>query len=80
MSDAGEGLIEPLKAGEKRLLSYASDQAVLVAAQPEARPQRVSRISIATSSSVRMWMRSSASTGPRAPPMSTAITWRERRP
>jgi hypothetical protein len=27
---AGEGLIEPLKAGERRLLSYAADLAVLV--------------------------------------------------
>jgi hypothetical protein len=41
---AGEGLIEPLKAGERRLLSYASDLAVLVDAKRDNTPQRVTRI------------------------------------
>jgi hypothetical protein len=44
---AGEGLIEPLKAGERRLLSYASDLAVLVDMKRDGPPQRVNRISIA---------------------------------
>ena len=41
---AGEGLIEPLKAGERRLLSYASDLAVLVDVKRDSTPQRVTRI------------------------------------
>jgi hypothetical protein len=41
---AGEGLIEPLKAGERRLLSYASDLAVLVDVKRDSSPQRVTRL------------------------------------
>jgi hypothetical protein len=44
---AGEGLMEPLKAGERRLLSYAADLAVLVDARSEAVPTETTRIRIA---------------------------------
>ena len=38
---AGEGLIEPLKPGERRLLSYAADQGILVDSKTESAPSRV---------------------------------------
>jgi len=38
---AGEGLTDPLKPGERRLLSYASDLGVLVEAVQNSRPQHV---------------------------------------
>jgi hypothetical protein len=41
---AGEGLIEALKPGERRLVSYAADLGVLVKASPEASPTRVLRV------------------------------------
>jgi hypothetical protein len=44
---AGEGLIEPLKPGERRLLSYAADLAVLVTLARDSSPQRVTRMRIA---------------------------------
>jgi hypothetical protein len=44
---AGEGLVEPLKAGERRLLSYAIDLAVTVDAKAEAAPTRVTKVQIA---------------------------------
>ena len=37
---AGEGLTDPLKPGERRLLSYASDLGILVEAVQNSRPQR----------------------------------------
>jgi hypothetical protein len=37
---AGEGLIEPLKAGERRLLSYAADLALILSARSEPVPTR----------------------------------------
>ncbi len=43
---AGEGLIEPIKPGEKRLLSYAADLSVLVEDKRESEQQRVSRVRI----------------------------------
>jgi hypothetical protein len=43
---AGEGLIEPLKAGEKRLLSYALDLAVTIDAKGESVPARVTRVQV----------------------------------
>jgi hypothetical protein len=43
---AGEGLIEPLKAGERRLLSYAVDLGVHVDAKSETVPTRVTRVQI----------------------------------
>ena len=43
---AGEGLIEPIKPGERRLLSYATDLGLLVQAQTDERPQHVMRAKI----------------------------------
>ncbi|HKW00252.1 MAG TPA: carboxypeptidase regulatory-like domain-containing protein [Vicinamibacterales bacterium] len=44
---AGEGIVEPLKAGEKRLLSYAADLGVQVDAKGESVPSRVTRVMVA---------------------------------
>jgi hypothetical protein len=44
---AGEGLIDPIKPGEKRLLSYAADLGVLVDAKQKAENQRVTKVVIA---------------------------------
>jgi hypothetical protein len=44
---AGEGLTDPIKPGEKRLLSYAADLGVLVDARQKAENQRVTRVFIA---------------------------------
>jgi len=44
---AGEGLVEALKPGEKRLLSYAIDLGVLVDTKRESQRQRVTRVRIA---------------------------------
>jgi hypothetical protein len=44
---AGEGLMDPIKPGEKRLLSYAADLGVLVDAKEKSGTQRVTRIVIA---------------------------------
>ena len=44
---AGEGLIEPLTPGERRLVSFALDLGVQVAARPGDSPGRVTRIRIA---------------------------------
>ena len=41
---AGEGLVEPLKPGERRLVSYAADQGVLVDATVDGAPGRVVRV------------------------------------
>jgi hypothetical protein len=43
----GEGLMESLKAGERRLLSYALDLGVVVDAKGETVPSRVTRVQIA---------------------------------
>lgn len=43
---AGEGLTDPIKPGEKRLVSYAADLGVRVDAKSESRPQRVTRVRI----------------------------------
>jgi len=43
---AGEGLTDPIKPGERRLLSYASDLGLLVEAQRSSEPQRVTRAKI----------------------------------
>ncbi|HEV2297863.1 MAG TPA: carboxypeptidase regulatory-like domain-containing protein [Candidatus Acidoferrales bacterium] len=43
---AGEGLTEPIKPDEKRLLSYAADLGVRVDAKAESQPQRVTRVRI----------------------------------
>jgi archaellum component FlaC len=44
---AGEGLMDPIKPGEKRLLSYAADLGVLVDAKQKAENQRVTKVIIA---------------------------------
>jgi hypothetical protein len=44
---AGEGLLEPLKPKERRLVSFASDLGVQVAARPGDSPGRITRIRIA---------------------------------
>jgi hypothetical protein len=43
---AGEGLTDPIKPGEKRLLSYAADLGVRVDAKAESQSQPVTRVSI----------------------------------
>lgn len=44
---AGEGLTDPIKPGEKRLLSYAADLGVRVAVTSDESPERVTRVHIA---------------------------------
>jgi hypothetical protein len=44
---AGEGLTDPIKPGERRLLSFATDLGLLVEAQANNRPQHVVRVKIA---------------------------------
>ena len=44
---AGEGLVDAIKPGERRLLSYATDLGLLVEAQPISIPQHVTRVKIA---------------------------------
>jgi hypothetical protein len=41
---AGEGVFEPISAGEKRLLSYATDLALNASSRGDAEPQRVVRV------------------------------------
>jgi hypothetical protein len=43
---AGEGLLDPLKPGEKRLLSYATDLGMMVDTKQESESQRVTRVRI----------------------------------
>jgi hypothetical protein len=43
---AGEGITDPLKPGERRLLSYATDLGVLVEAKQDYSPQHVTRVKI----------------------------------
>jgi hypothetical protein len=43
---AGEGLTDPIKPGERRLLSYATDLGLLVQAETNGRPQHVTRVKI----------------------------------
>lgn len=44
---AGEGLMDAIKPGEKRIMSYAADRGVLVDAKQKADNQRVTKITIA---------------------------------
>lgn len=44
---SGEGLMKPLKAGEKRLLSYAADLGLFVDAKGENVPTRTTKVRIA---------------------------------
>ena len=43
---AGEGITDPIKPGERRILSYATDLGMLVQAQTNGRPQHVTRIKL----------------------------------
>src|SRR6266481_2125852 len=43
---AGEGLMDPIKPGERRLISYATDLGLLVEASKNNRPQHVTRVKI----------------------------------
>ncbi len=43
---AGEGLTDPIKPGERRLISYATDLGLLVEAQKNNQPQHVTRVKI----------------------------------
>ena len=43
---AGEGLVDPIKPGEKRLLSYATDLGLLVEAMQGSSPQHVTKVKI----------------------------------
>jgi hypothetical protein len=43
---AGEGLTDPIKPGERRLVSYATDLGLLVQAETNGRPQHVTRVKI----------------------------------
>jgi hypothetical protein len=43
---AGEGLTEPLKAGERRLLSYAIDLGILIDSKGESVPTRITRVQV----------------------------------
>jgi hypothetical protein len=44
---AGEGLIEPLKDGERRLVSYATDLAMQVTSTGDSSPSRITRVTMA---------------------------------
>jgi len=43
---AGEGLTDPIKPGERRLISYATDLGLLVEASKNSQPQHVTRVRI----------------------------------
>jgi hypothetical protein len=43
---AGEGLTDPIKPGDRRLLSYATDLGLLVEAQKSTQPQHITRVKI----------------------------------
>ncbi|HYL84922.1 MAG TPA: carboxypeptidase regulatory-like domain-containing protein [Candidatus Angelobacter sp.] len=43
---AGEGLTDPIKPGERRLISYATDLGLLVEASTNSQPQHVTRVKI----------------------------------
>jgi len=44
---AGEGLTDPIKPGERRLLSYATDLGLLVEMQKSSQPQQITHVKIA---------------------------------
>ena len=51
---AGEGLMDPIKPGEKRLLSYAADLGLLVDAKQKSEKQKVAKVVIAHGSMTQM--------------------------
>jgi len=44
---AGEGIFDPIRAGEKRLISYASDLAVTASQKPSGGPEQITRCRVA---------------------------------
>jgi Carboxypeptidase regulatory-like domain len=53
---AGEGLLDPIHPGERRLLSYAADQAVKMKVVDRTGDQRLSHLHIVKGAIVEMWM------------------------
>jgi hypothetical protein len=53
-SFAGEGLLDPIQPGEKRLISYAADLAMQVVAKPEGTPQKITNVRITRGILVRI--------------------------
>jgi hypothetical protein len=53
-SFAGEGLLDPIQPGEKRLISYAADLAMQVVAKPEGTPQKITNVRITRGVLVRI--------------------------
>jgi len=51
---AGEGLMEPIKPGEKRLLSYAADLGLLVEAKQKSEKQKITKVVIAHGAMTQM--------------------------
>lgn len=50
---AGEGLVEPIQPGEKRLISYAADLAMQVVAKPEGSSDKITRVRVARGIMIR---------------------------
>ncbi len=53
---AGEGLLDPIHPGERRLLSYAADQAVKIKVVDRSGDQRLSHLHITRGAIVETWM------------------------
>jgi Carboxypeptidase regulatory-like domain len=53
---AGEGLLDPIHPGEKRLLSYANDQAVKMAISDQVNNSRIHHLTIRKGSIIETWM------------------------
>jgi hypothetical protein len=53
---AGEGLLDPIHPGEKRLLSYANDQAVKMAVSDRVDNSRIHHLTIRKGSIIETWM------------------------
>jgi hypothetical protein len=53
---AGEGLLDPIHPGEKRLLSYANDQAVKMAISDRVDNSRIHHLTIRKGSIIETWM------------------------
>jgi hypothetical protein len=53
---AGEGLLDPIHPGERRLLSYAADQAMKIKVVDRTGDQRLSHLSISKGAIVETWM------------------------
>jgi hypothetical protein len=51
---AGQGLMDPIKPGEKRLLSYAADLGLLVEAKQKSEKQKITKVVIAHGAMTQM--------------------------